>query len=83
MEADDVMEKGNEVGSGPRPHVATQGGGGSGGVGKAVGARRCGSVQFWRRLAVSGGWRQSGMGQKRGHVGRSREEGKWVGPRAQ
>jgi hypothetical protein len=51
MEADDVMEKGNEVGSGPRPHVATQGGGGPAAQGRKWGPNGAAAS------SSGGGWR--------------------------
>jgi hypothetical protein len=66
-------------GSGPRPCLATRGGG----------VRRCGEhggglvVQQRLIMVKAGERRQSGTGQKWGRMGRSGEEGKWVGPRAQ
>jgi hypothetical protein len=68
MEADGVMEKGNEVGSGPRPHVATQGGGvqrckeGSGGptvrqhpvLAEVGGVRRVAAVRHGTKTGARG-----------------------------
>jgi hypothetical protein len=80
MEVDDIMEKGNEAGVQPETMPRNSRGGGF---------RRCGEhggglvVQQRLIMVKAGERRQSGTGQKWGRIGRSGEEGKWVGPRAQ